>query len=117
MLPFLPAAVRAISSSPVADGMLNRALPTAAPQAEPQAEAGSGRRVSSGLPRQCSEMALQQSRLLEAVSCRKPRLRRTEPNPTAAAGPAAAPEPSCKQQLGSGLKIFHGRGLVTIAEK
>src|SRR5271157_288333 len=55
-------------------------------------------------------MACQPPRMLEALSCVQARVRRTQPGPTAAAGPVPAP-PSCKQPLGSGPKVFGGRSL------
>jgi len=57
------------------------------------------------------EMAPQSSRLLEAIPRRPTPVRCAESHPTATARPAAAPGPSCKQQLGSGPKVFRSRGL------
>ena len=57
-------------------------------------------------------MACQPRRILEAVSRRQARVRRTEPDSTAEAGSAPTLGRSCKQQLGSGPKSFRCRGLV-----
>src|SRR5258708_2242980 len=92
--------------------MLGQAMPAAAPQREPQAEARPRCGISPSLPRQRSEVARQPPRFLEAISRRQIRVRRAEPDPTAAAGPPAAPGRACKQQLGSRPKVLRGRGLV-----
>src|SRR5580692_11888499 len=57
-------------------------------------------------------MACQPSQLLEAVSRCQPCVRRAEPRPSAAAGWTPPLDPSCKQQLGSGPKVFRCRCLV-----
>jgi hypothetical protein len=57
------------------------------------------------------EVAGRESRLLGAVPPNASRYHRPEPDSSANQGPKTPRARSCKQQLGSGLKVLRGRGL------